>query len=220
MELRHIIKQFRDDHNLSQREFAERCNDITHGYISMIENNLNKSTGKPPRPSMDKLESIAGGMGITLERLLDMMNDRPSAPPTIPGIQSIPYKPSQPMVPIIGTVRCGPGGLAFEELQGAAMADVSNPNEYFYLRAEGDSMAPDIKDGDLVLIHQQPEVENGALAVVIIDGEEGTLKRFTRQGDSIILQSLNPAYTPRVIVGEEMNSVIIAGRVMESKRQW
>ena len=222
MELRDIIKQYREAHNLSQREFADRCGSITHGYISMIEANFNKSTGKPSYPSVSKLEAIAHGMGITFERLRAMMNDEP--PPVkspAPAVfDAIPYTPGRAMVPVIGTVRCGPGGLAFEELQGAEMADVPNPSEYFWLRAEGDSMAPDIKDGDLALVHMQPQVDNGQLAVVIIGGEEGTLKKFIQTGSTVILQSLNQAYPPRVFVGEEINALTVAGRVVETKRKW
>ena len=81
-------------------------------------------------------------------------------------------------------------------------------------------MDPDIKDGDLVLVHIQPQVESGELAVVIIDGEEGTLKKYMRKDNAIILQSFNRAYPPRVFVGEEMNIVRVAGKVIESKRKW
>ena len=79
-------------------------------------------------------------------------------------------------------------------------------------------MAPKITDGDLVLIHRQEEVENGELAVVIIDGEEGTLKKFQRKDGAVILQSLNPNYPPRVFIGEEMKNVYIAGKAVELKR--
>lgn len=214
MELKDIIKSYREAHRLSQREFAAQCEGITHGYISMIENDLNKSTGKPPRPSMDKLERIARGMGMSFEELRNMISGKPVIK------NAIPYTPARAMVPIVGSVRCGPGGLAYQDLQGSELADVPNPDEYFYLRAEGDSMAPDIKEGDLVLVHQQEEVENGELAVVIMDGEEGMLKKFIRKGNAVVLQSFNPEYPPRVLVGEELQALRIAGRVMEVKRKY
>ena len=69
-------------------------------------------------------------------------------------------------------------------------------------------------------MHVQPEVENGQLAVIIINGEEGTLKRFMRNGDTVVLQSFNQAYQPRVFVGDEINDITIAGRVVETKRKW
>lgn len=138
----------------------------------------------------------------------------------IAGIDAIPYTTPRAMVPIVGVVRCGPGGLAYEDLQGAEVADVANVSDYFYLRVEGNSMEPDIKAGDLVLVHIQPEVESGELAVIIIDGEEGMLKKYMKKDNAIILQSFNQAYPPRVFVGEEMNLVHVAGKVVESKRKW
>ena len=218
-----IIRRYREENHISLRVFAERCEGITHGYLAALEAGKNPRTGKPSNPSIEKLEAIAKGMGIDVEQLLVMMGDKPPRPvepaSRLPE-NAIPYTPARAMVPIVGVVRCGPGGLAYEDLQGAEVADVANPSEYFHLRAEGDSMAPDIRPGDLVLVHIQPEVESGELAVVIIDGEEGTLKKYIRKGNAIILQSFNQNYPPRVFVGEEMNQVTVAGKVVESKRKW
>lgn len=214
-----IVKRYREERHISLRTFATQCQGgITHGYLAALEAGKNPNTGKPSTPSMQKLEAIARGMGIDIDQLLAMMRDQPAPVPQVPG--AMPYSPGRSMVPVIGTVRCGPGGLAFEELQGAEIADVPNPSEYFYLRAAGDSMAPAIEAGDLVLVHVQPEVENGQLAVIIINGEEGTLKRFMRNGDTVVLQSFNQAYQPRVFVGDEINNITIAGRVVETKRKW
>lgn len=138
----------------------------------------------------------------------------------IPGLETMPYTPPRAMVPIIGSVRCGSGGLALEEPQGYEGADVSNAEDYFYLRATGDSMEPDVREGDLVLIHKQPEVESGELAVVVVDGEEGMLKRVILKPGAVILQSSNPAHPPRVFIGEEAQLVRIAGKAVQMVRKW
>ena len=77
MTIGEIVKQYRDEHGLSQRQFAERCGDITNGYISMIEQGKNPSTGKPIVPSIDKVASLARAMGLTLHQLVDMADDSP-----------------------------------------------------------------------------------------------------------------------------------------------
>lgn len=230
-----IIRQYREENHISLRVFANKCEGITHGYLAALEAGKNPRTGKPSNPSIEKLEAIAKGMNISIDELLDMMGEKRKKP-LIPSprvetffddpsslaahlLNAYKYTPGIP-VPIVGTVRCGPGGLAFEDLQGAALAEVSNPSEYFHLRVEGNSMEPDIKAGDLVLVHIQPEVESGELAVIIIDGEEGMLKKYMKKDNAIILQSFNQAYPPRVFVGEEMNLVHVAGKVVESKRKW
>ena len=74
-------------------------------------------------------------------------------------------------------------------------------------------MAPRYLDGDVVCIHQQPEVENGQIAAVLIE-DEATLKRFYRNGDTVTLQAENPAYSPLVYRGSELDAISIEGRVV------
>src|SRR5690606_39970820 len=71
--------------------------------------------------------------------------------------------------------------------------------EYFYRRAEGDSMVgARIHDGDLLLIRKQPDVADGEIAAVLID-DEAMLKRVYRQNGLLVLQSENPNYPPIVV---------------------
>lgn len=77
MTLGEIIKLYRKEHGLSQRQFAERCGDVTNGYISMVEVGRNPATGKPIIPSIDKLYSFARGMGISLHQLVEKADDMP-----------------------------------------------------------------------------------------------------------------------------------------------
>ena len=221
------LKLWRVERDWKQRDVSERAGvdengepNISIGMVGMIEN------GKR-RPSDEMARILANVFNVdeqAIKYYVEGDSSRPKAiikddKPFIPGAETYPLPASRTMVPIVGKVRCGAGGLAYEELQGAAMADVGNPTEYFYLRAEGDSMEPTIRDGDLVLIHRQDLVENGELAVVIINGEEGTLKRFSQRDGAIILQSYNPNYPPRILIGEQAKDVRIAGRAVELKRQ-
>ncbi|MCL6453588.1 MAG: helix-turn-helix domain-containing protein [Alicyclobacillus sp.] len=126
-------------------------------------------------------------------------------------------------IPIIGTVTAGLTGLAFEEQLGTEFVDQDDlrSGEYYWLKVKGDSMIGEgIFDGDLALFRVQPEVENGELAVVVIDGEIGCLKRVYFKDGGIVLQSSNPAYPPRIFVGRETALVRIVGRVKEIKRKF
>ena len=124
------------------------------------------------------------------------------------------------MVPVIGTVRAGFGALAFEEDYGEEPANVKNPDNYFYLIVKGDSMEPRIQDGDLALVHRQQTLESGELGVVVYGEGSGTLKKFIRRDNAIILQPFNPAYQPQIVMGEDLNSLYIAGKVVETKAKW
>lgn len=120
-------------------------------------------------------------------------------------------------IPILGTVKGGYDRLAQQEHEGYAAADVAQPDEYFYLRVTGDSMAPQIAAGDLALIHSQQAVENGQIAVVLLQDDEATIKRVLFAGKNVILQPLNPAYAPVVLEGEDCR---ILGRVVRTMREW
>ena len=195
---------------------ARLANNMTLQDIAIIAN-VGPATVKAwevnhPKAPRDKLALIAKELNMPLEELAG-----PQSAPTPPN--AIPYTPARSMVKVVGTVRCGAGGLAVEEYVGLEPADVSNADEYFYLIAEGDSMEPKIMAGDKVLVHRQEDVESGELAVVIVDGEEGTLKRVVKKPGLVILEPLNRNHEARYFAGEEINTLRICGRAVEIKRK-
>ena len=110
-------------------------------------------------------------------------------------------------LPILGVIRAGIPALAQQEVLGYAAADVADPERYFYLRVTGDSMSgAGIREGDLVLIRQQDWADSGQIAACIVGTEDATLKRFRRQGDTVILQPENPAYEPRLVPAADFAS--------------
>ena len=122
----------------------------------------------------------------------------------VPRSRASSLSPIQPerevLLPILGVIRAGIPTLAQQEVLGHASADVSEPERYFYLRVMGDSMSgAGIHDGDLVLIRQQDWADSGQIIACVVGGEDATLKRFHRQGDTVILQPENPAYQPRLV---------------------
>ena len=113
-------------------------------------------------------------------------------------------------IPLIGTIACGEPLLAVENIEG----EVDVPEHIradFALRCKGDSMInARIFDGDIVYIRQQPAVENGQIAAVLI-GDEATLKRVRLFEDHISLEPENPMYRPIVYWNGDMISVRILG---------
>ena len=99
----------------------------------------------------------------------------------------------------------------------------SGGREYFGLRVSGDSMWPDILDGDIVIIRKTPTCDSGSIAVVYVNGYDATLKqvKFGEDG-SITLQPKNPNYPPRTYSPKEIEElpVSIAGVVVELRRKW
>ena len=112
-------------------------------------------------------------------------------------------------VPILGSIACGqkitpdtePDGYA--DLPEGISAD-------FALRCKGDSMTPTLIDGDIVLIRSQPEVENGQIAAVNINGET-TLKRVYFRADGVHLIADNPGYQPIFVPAYSDEQIIVHG---------
>ena len=120
-------------------------------------------------------------------------------------------------IPIVGRVRAGIPILAQENIEGTMVIDRALARRFkdsFFLRVVGDSMIDaHIKDGDLVLVNPQPNVLNGEIAVVLLNGEEATLKRFFKEGDTIRLIPYNPSMKPIILKAAD-TEVKIVGKVV------
>ena len=129
-------------------------------------------------------------------------------------------------VPIVGRVAAGRPIVADEEIIGYEYIDnkySKDGHEYFGLRIVGKSMEPTIMDGDIVIVRRQNYVENGEIAIVLIDGEEATAKEVKESADGITLIGHNAAvYTPHFYSAQEVKKlpIRIIGRVIQSIRKF
>lgn len=129
-------------------------------------------------------------------------------------------------VPIVGRVAAGRPIVADEEIIGYEYIDnkySKDGHEYFGLRIVGKSMEPTIMDGDIVIVRRQRYVENGEIAIVLIDGEEATAKEVKESAEGLTLIGHNAAvYTPHFYSAEEVKNlpVQIIGRVVQSIRKF
>lgn len=121
--------------------------------------------------------------------------------------------PKMKKIPLLGTIACGKPILAAENIEALINAD-ENLNADFALRCKGDSMInARIFDGDIVYIREQPDVEDGEIAAVLI-GEEATLKRVYKYPSKVVLRPENPLYDDMIYSKEEMNEVRILGKAV------
>lgn len=74
MKLSELIIDYRQRMNISQREFSRRCN-LSNSYISFIEKEMNPKTGKPLVPTLEQYKKLADGMGISVHRLFELLDD-------------------------------------------------------------------------------------------------------------------------------------------------
>ena len=216
MKLGEFIKQYRSENDISQRQFALRCN-ISNGYISMLEEGKRPKTNEPVVPTINTIRKIAEAMGMSAHELIAIVDDMPinitsSLNDDFLKKYSL-HTISKKKLPLLGNVACGEPILAQQNIEDYINCP-ENVDATFCLRCKGDSMiGARIHDGDIVYIHQQPTIENGEIAAVLIDNE-ATLKRVYRQADKVILQPENPAYPPLVFVREEINQIRILGKAV------
>lgn len=119
-------------------------------------------------------------------------------------------------IPVLGEIACGEPILAEENIDGyiEEFADNLPSGELFYLKTKGDSMMPTIPENSYVMIRKQPDVEEGEIAAVVINGDnEATLKRVKRQNGLTMLIPDNTDYKPYIIT--ESNPATILGKAVK-----
>ncbi|MBR3591628.1 MAG: helix-turn-helix domain-containing protein [Clostridia bacterium] len=155
----------------------------------------------------DKIASLASVLQISPSVIMGWNDENGTF------VNNIIPMPQFNTVPLLGTIACGEPILADENLEG----EVSIPDDIkadFALRCSGDSMIDArILDGDIVYIRQQPTVNNGEIAAVLI-GDEATLKKVFISEGTITLLACNSNYQPFVYSGEKLNEIRILGKAV------
>lgn len=193
LELKDKIKLLRKENGLTQLELAKRL-DVAPTSVSSWERGANK-------PLMDKIEVMAQMFDVPLSYFFKDIEL---------------FKGDIISIPIIGEIACGDPITANENILGYRDRSSTNlpTGDLFYLKAKGDSMDPKIPDGSFVLIREQPDVENGEIAAVLVNGDtEATLKRIRKVQGSLVLEPLNPDYNPYIV--NESNPARILGKAIE-----
>ena len=137
---------------------------------------------------------------------------------TILGYDSVFIPIQEKAVPIVGSIVCSPQTEPEVNMEGYTNLP-EGIHADFALRCKGDSMFPTFHDGDLVLIRKQPEVENGQIAAVWINGET-TLKHVYRRQDGLLLIADNPTCQPIFIQADPETEIMIHGLAVGYVRQF
>ena len=184
---------------LSQALLAQKSG-LSQSAVSALEKGINS-------PSEKTIILLASALGCAPA---DLLGDRPLPP----GLRPLP-----PMrrVPLVGDIACGLPITAEENIEDYlnVPADVACQ---FVLRCRGDSMTPRIQSGDLVYIRQQPDVQDGQIAAVLI-GQDATLKRVYHIAGGVQLVPENPAYPPMIYTGPACADLRILGLAVAYQRR-
>lgn len=196
------IKDLREKHGMDQQTLAEKL-DTSRVTISRYESGARKA-------NQDVLFKLAKLFNVNINYFF----------PSIENEVSINLNNFR-RVPLVGEIACGTPILAEQNIEGYVPMyfKTNNKNDSFFaLKCKGDSMNPTLKDGDTVFIKQQPTVEDGEIAAVLVDDETAaTLKRVKHLNDQVLLMPDNTeGFTPIVLDKEHPGRIL--GKVVESRR--
>ena len=167
-------------------------------------------------PSAKSTSKIADYFQVPIDYLL-------GREPALEGAPA-PSRPGSKWIPVLGRVAAGTPIEAVEDILDYEEIDAKTAasGEYFALQIKGQSMEPKISDGDVVIVRQQSVCNSGDIAVVLVNGDEATVKRIKKRPEGIMLIPSNPAYEPMFYSNEDIEKlpVKIIGKVIELRAKF
>lgn len=196
------IFQARKRRKITRKEIA----DFLQVHETTIKRYEDGDTKKLPT---DRLEKIAKYLNTSIDYLMGWDDEQSPQ-----GIQ----------IPVLGTVAAGIPISAVEDILDYEEIDPSwkSQGEFFALRIKGDSMQPKMDDGDVVIVRQQSDANNGDTVIALVNGDDATCKKLQKTENGIMLVSTNPNYLPMFFTNEEIvtKPVVILGKVVELRQKY
>nr|DAL84236.1 MAG TPA: Repressor protein CI [Caudoviricetes sp.] len=193
------IKEARKSAGLTQLELAKKT-ELSRSYIGDIEKDRYN-------PSVSTLQLIATATNTPLE---DLLPSTKTASPAGRGVR----------IPVLGRVVAGIPIEAVQEILDyeEITPELAASGDFFALKIHGHSMEPRMMEGDVVIVRRQDDVDSGDVAIVLVNGDEATVKRVKKQPEGITLIATNTSvYEPHFYSNKEIADlpVRILGRVVE-----
>lgn len=196
------LKELRHTAKLTQRELAEAVGIST---VSIV--NYENGTREPNAGALVALEKF---FSVSGDYLMGCTEENGGETPT---------PPKGFWIPVLGYVRAGTPITAVEEILDyeEITPEMAHSGEMFALSVRGSSMEPRICEGDVVIVRQQPDIDSGDIAVVLVNGCDATIKRVQKHEAGLSLVPYNPSYETKFYTWAECESVpvSIVGKVVE-----
>lgn len=195
------IKELRKQKNLSQKELADMI-PVNQTAISQWERGITT-------PNPDALKRLCQIFNRSSDYFLGIENKE-----TKKGIK----------IPVFGHVAAGVPISAIEDIidYEEITEDLADTGEYFGLVIKGESMEPRMTTGDVVIVRSQSTIENGEIAIVLVNGDEATCKKIKKTPEGIMLISFNQEYEPMFYSNKQIEQlpVRIIGKVIELRAKF
>lgn len=192
-----MIEYLLCEQNMTNRELAYRT-----GVTEVTIGRYIKGTREP---NATNLANIADVLGVTTDYLLGNTQE-----PKGKGVS----------IPILGKVVAGIPIEAVEDILDyeEITPELARTGTFFAVKIQGACMEPRIIEGDIVIVKQQSDIENGDIAIVLVNGHEATVKKVNKHQDGILLSAFNPTvYSPTFYNNKQIEElpVQIIGKVVE-----
>lgn len=183
-------------------------------YLNVSNTTVNNWVKGYSMPRMDKVDRICQFFMITRADLLENKSQEESPTRHAKGVR----------IPVLGRVAAGIPIEAIEDIDEweEISESMAKAGEYFALRIQGDSMLPEIRQGDIAIVRKQPCVESGEIAIVLVNGNDATCKKIQKQENGITLIGYNTAvYSPTFYTRKQIEDlpVCVLGKVIELRRK-
>lgn len=198
------LRAARKAKGVTQKELAAQIG-AKHNSVSNWENDQN-------RPDSGMLERICGALDVAADFLLGRRGG--GLPAEVIPVSRMKLQ----RIPLIGEIAAGEPILAEQDYETYAAVDLPIKADYA-LTVRGDSMEPTYLSGDVIYIREQPDVDDGQIAVVLVD-DSATLKHVYHEKDGLLLVSENPRYPPMRKAFEDYDCIRILGVVVGFTRMY
>ena len=198
------LKKYMNEYNINNRELSN--------VVGVSESTVGKWLLKKTIPRMGIIEKLANYFNIEKSDLLEEKEE--NSPQQSVGIR----------IPVLGRVAAG---IPLEAIQSIDDWEEISPQmakggDFFALKINGESMHPEIKNGDTVIVKKQSDIDSGDIAIVLINGNDATCKQIQKQQTGITLIGYNVGvYSPTFYTNEEIENlpIVILGKVVEVRRK-
>ncbi len=194
------IKTLRKKHKITQEKLANDLK-VSRSTVAMWETNNNE-------PDNETIIKLANYFNVTTDEVLGLSKS------TSKGIK----------IPVLGRVAAGVPIEAIEEILDfeEITPELASSGEYFALTIKGDSMEPDMREGDVVIVRKQADADSGQIVIAYVNGYDATCKKLLKREDGIMLIPFNQKYDPKFYSCEEIETfpVVILGRVIEARKKY
>lgn len=206
MDMGEKIKQLRTEKHLTLEQLGDMVG-VGKSTVRKWENGMIANMRR------DKIAKIADALGVSPAYLMGWNEKTRSTPTNNPRL-----------IPVYGSV---PAGIPIEAIEDIIdyeeiTEEMARCGEYFGLIIKGDSMIPDLKEKDVVIVRKQEDAESGDIVIALVNGNDACCKRLMKYAGGVQLLSNNPAYEPMMFTYDEDNTepIRIIGKVVESRRKY